>query len=709
MGLTHMLYRFMRLQRRRWEREYGRAYRRGRNSPQGRDAALAKNNKPRKERRKRDQDRSVCAKLVIAALYIATAIVLGAHLTGKRPLRILSSDRFGRMNRAASAVHDIQGLLGEARLRTARGTPPPLPPHPAAPSPHAHQQLAADNEPPAAQKDDDPPAAEKPAAEKKPPLPDAKHDDPDPAERRADEATADDPPAKPGATTPSKPADEVDSVGEEDLSGPPANTASTSDTATANGDNAGPPAAAAASSTKHHSHGGVRALADDMYTRRCYLSGVTEDSLCVHAPFCARASGLVYLAESLACAAYSNMHGIMGTISTRRCVEVERDLEHRAEIANPEHKTRDWLTGLAHDGKVQWYEGETVLMTLSAKASSVAHYAQRVFFLHHVLLHPSRYGLDRISNVVIIAEEEVARKIKFRKSWHYGLLAAIVHPNKPVFRYAENRDALNSPTPPGTLNVFVPTGLGNLAKGKQIPCFRRAAIPGALRAQYLLTQDRYPGVLTHGIDAASTSHISGKYFDGAMFRKQVYASLDRDEPPLRKRLIYLHRASGRALTAAGRATLEGALKSVSAEVSYDYAFIDLSGKTFQEQVDAVGGAGIAVGVHGMQLMATLFMPAAGALIEIFPYRFWHALYADGCGSGLSYQSLSLSKGEDHADVGKFGGLDACVSSSQACRLWYRSDDRPLALGDEDAAEVQRMVREAADGIARREAGEGVAR
>lgn len=733
-----MLYRYLRLQRRRWDREYGRAY--GRDRDRGidrerdRDVAPSKG-KPRKDRRKRDAGRSACSKLIIAALYIAVAVILGAHLSGKRPLRILSGDGLGKFNKAASAMHGFSGILGDARSKAkrdrrglvsiasrpkVRGAALPAVPFDDGLDSKA-SAFKGDRHHAGSKSDEDSSSGKETTtgdrsshAEER-----ARHgahavvggeDNKSSQASQLEPATA-----RNGevSTTKSgrigaKGADDVDSVGEEDLAGGGASEEKT-------GDSAGPPAAKGVAPPSDSSAGGggsVRSMQEDAFTRRCYLSGVTEDSLCVHTPFCVRASGIVYVAETLKCAPYSNIHGIMGTLSTRRCVEVERDLEHRAEIADPEHKAQDWLEDLNRDGKIQWFEGETVFLSLSSAARSVAHYSQRIFLLHHVLLHPQRYGIARVSNVVIVAEEEVARKIKFRKSWHYGLLAAIVHPNKPMFKHSEMKDALaengGGSTSPGVLRVFVPTGLDNLAKGRQVPCFRRAVIPGAAHSQYLLTQGRYPGVISHGVaahvqneDAAiASAHKRGKYFDGAMLRKQVYASLDHDEPKLRRRVLYLHRAKGRVLTEEGQKRLESALRAVSTELGYEYESVDLAGKSFSEQVEAVAGAAVAVGVHGMQLMASLFMPGDGALIEIFPYKFWHELYADGCGSGLAYQSMSIAEGQDFVDVAKYGGLDACVSSSRECRLWYRSDDRPLALAADDASEVQRMVREAANGISR---------
>lgn len=454
--------------------------------------------------------------------------------------------------------------------------------------------------------------------------------------------------------------------------------------------------------------GEVRPVSSDISTRRCYMSGLTEDSVCVHTPLCVRSTGVVYVAEKLKCAAYSNVHGIMGTLSPQRCVDIERDLESRADIVDPEHKSLEWISGLERDGHVHWIEGETVFLILSPHARSVSHFAQRIFMLHHILLHPQRYGMDRVSNVVIIADKEVVRKIKFHKSWQNGLLSAIVHPSKPVFKYSQMKSLLDSGKPaPGSLLVFVTSGPGEFARGHKTPCFRRAAVPSALRSQYLLAQDQYPGVVSHGVPSGSGDSAAvaaarrhGKFFDGAMFRKQLFASLDRDEPLTQRKLVYLHRAKGRKLSRTGRAKLEDALREVAKELHYEYAVINPAGMSFREQVEAMSGVSIAVGVHGMQLMSSLFMSGDGGLVEIFPYKFWHDLYKDGCGAGLLYQSMSLSSGDEFPDLGSFSTLDACITNSVDCRMWYRSDNRDLSLNDVDAREVQRMVREAAIHVAR---------
>lgn len=457
-------------------------------------------------------------------------------------------------------------------------------------------------------------------------------------------------------------------------------------------------------------YGTVRDIDADKLTTYCYVSGVTNDALCVHTPICAGSHGIIRISTTLKCAPCSNSHGILEPVSPEKCTEIEHDVEHRADLSHSERQSEEWLQDADRERRTLWFEGETVFLQLTKSSKSAAHYAQRIFFLHHILLHPDRYGLNPVSNIVIVADKEVVRKMKFHKSWHYGLLKAITHPNRPVFKLREIEQLVSAgPAESGAVRVFVASGHDQIVKSKQTTCFRRAAMPGALHGQYLLTQEQYPGVVKHGMPAIKAEGHSpafmsaikrGRHFDGAMFRRQVFASMDREEPQTRKLLVYLHRTGGRALSLRSHNLLESALKEVSQEIGHTYSMIDVSSISYAEQVDMVSGAAIAVGVHGTQLMSTMFMSGDAALVEIFPYRFWHDLYRDGCGSGLFYQSISLNTGTDYEELDKYGGLEECIATSRECRLWYRSDDRELVLDDSDAIVIQRMVREAANEVAR---------
>jgi hypothetical protein len=708
----------------------------------------------------------------IAVIYVAVALIMIAHFSGRRPLRILTSVRFPAVSEWAAVA--VSAVAPAVLAETVALTPPAIDPSVSAPQQYQIQDeivVQRKNHPVV----EDAAAASEAAQKQRADLLAAQERQRESLRSHSDIPTA----AQPSPTTKiakrlsgeniyaeqarsestqneslsqtAREDDRDDGITEESSSrGNESNNDSNSLLSIADGDEesdetefrnsrrrkqrnhqqnanrASSPGAEdsayKASPSRHvHAMSPARQAENDKFTRRCYFSGKTEDALCVHTPLCVRPTGVVYVgSENLRCAPYSNVHGISGTLSARRCADTARDVESRAEIVAPELKSRAWLEALEKDDAVRWFEGETAFLTLSKKAIGVAHFAQRIFFLHHILMHPERYGMRRLTNVVIVADPAVVKKMKFRKSFHLGLLNAIVHPAKPLFVNKQAIKALSGardPLAPGDLmGVFVSSSFDELSEtASSTSCFRRAVIPGALYGAYLFTQERFPGLNLHeiasgsgrddagGSDAPLSASKRGAHFDGAMFRKQVFASLDRDEPLPKKRIVFLHRGSGprigRSLNRASSAVLEASLSEVAVELDYKYFSINVGSMSYGEQVLAVGDASIAVGVHGGHLLSTVFMAGEdAALVEVFPYRFWHALYRDGCGSGLFYQSMSVSSGEDFAALNSDiyeGSLEKCVDESKECRLWYRSDDRQIDITAADASEIVRMVREAA--------------
>lgn len=429
----------------------------------------------------------------------------------------------------------------------------------------------------------------------------------------------------------------------------------------------------------------------DRWTRTCYHSGRTSDALCVHVPFCVRFNAIVYMSDNLRCAPYSNRQGKLGVLGMGRCVELQREVETVGEIEQVEHKPRTWLDALDVDKKILWFEGDSVFVRMTARCKSVTHFAERIFLLHHVLQHPERYGMGAVSNVIIAADEDVARKIRYSKSWHHGLLAAIVYPNKIIYSPRVIRQLVTTqPNHPSEIRVFVPPGLWDLAKGRLVPCFRRAAVTAAVGTHFFLPEDLFPGVVDVDAIASPT-----RFHDADVFRTLLFQSLGHaGAPRVTKQLVYLHRAKTRTLTAAGLSALEAKLREVARQNGFTYRFLDVAGLTFPQQIEAVAGAGVVVGVHGTQMLNTLFLPAGAAIVEIFPYRFSNALFEGGSGAGLHYARHQVLHGEDFAELGKYHGLENCLRVSKECRFWYQSDRRKIDFGMLDAAAVGSFVQEA---------------
>lgn len=427
-------------------------------------------------------------------------------------------------------------------------------------------------------------------------------------------------------------------------------------------------------------------------TRTCYHSARTGHALCVHVPLCIRHSAIVYLADTLRCAAYSNVQGKMATLSMARCVQLEKELEAAAEMDPLEQKGSVWLEALQKDGNVLWFEGDSVFVRLSRGDKSVPHFADRIFMLHHIVQHPERYGMGAISNIVIAAHQDVAKKIRYTKSWHHGLLSAIVYPNKLIYAHKNIRHLVTStPNKRGEIRVFVPAGLWDVAKGKQVPCFRRAALPGSVKGQFFLTSDVYPGV----VEPAPSADKAARYRDADVFRTLLFQSLGHQGPPrIKKHILYLHRAITRTFTDSGLRLLQTTLEKVAKHHSFSYQMLNVAGMTFPQQIQSVAGAGVVLGVHGTQMLNTLFLPAGASVVEIFPYNFVNDLFRHGSGAGLAYRQHHVVHGEDFGGLHKYGPVEECKRKSRECRRWYQSDGRRLEFGHLDAARVGKLVEEA---------------
>eukprot|EP00177_Eucheuma_denticulatum_P000633 GFKZ01001138.1.p1 GENE.GFKZ01001138.1~~GFKZ01001138.1.p1 ORF type:complete len:651 (-),score=50.52 GFKZ01001138.1:621-2573(-) len=433
--------------------------------------------------------------------------------------------------------------------------------------------------------------------------------------------------------------------------------------------------------------------AGERESRTCYHSGVSGDAVCVHVPFCVRHVSIVYLGSRLRCAAYSNKQGKLGTLSMGRCVELEREVERVGEIEQVEHKGQEWVDALQREGNVLWFEGDSVFVRMGKRCKNVMHFAERVLLVHHILHHPERYAMGAISNIVIAADEEVARKIRYTKSWHHGLLAAVVYPNRILYSHKAVRDIVTQvPQQPGEIRVFVPGGgIWEVAKGRQVPCFRRAALPGSVRSQLLLSEDVYPGV----VDALATMSRT-RYFDADVFRTQLYRSLGYGgAPAMRREIVYLHRASTRSFSASALAVFEDKVRAVGQAGGFTYRRVDVAGMTFPQQVEAVMGAAVVVGIHGMQMLNVLFLPSGAGVVEVFPYGFKNGVFAGGSGAGLFYRAHEIVRGVDYEGVGKYkGGVDECMRDSKQCREWYQSDGRAVEFDELDAAAVGNLVQQA---------------
>lgn len=147
-------------------------------------------------------------------------------------------------------------------------------------------------------------------------------------------------------------------------------------------------------------------------------------------------------------------------------------------------------------------------------------------------------------------------------------------------------------------------------------------------------------------------------------------------PP--KRIAYLQRSpySPRHLTASGARWFENTLHELAAENGFEVRYVRFRKEmSFRDQIAQVRDVGVAVGLHGANMVNTMFMPAGSAMFEIFPWRYVRFYYAAGLNSGLRYSYHEPENGVDkHCNYDKF------------CFMRYR--ESVVYLSDRDRIEIR---------------------
>jgi hypothetical protein len=153
-------------------------------------------------------------------------------------------------------------------------------------------------------------------------------------------------------------------------------------------------------------------------------------------------------------------------------------------------------------------------------------------------------------------------------------------------------------------------------------------------------------------------------------------------------LVVVHLArnprSRRRLLADSAAWFDDTLATLAAVHGFEVRHVRCNATIpLSQQAGALRGVGLAVGIHGANLVNTMFMPAAAALFEVFPYRYVRYYYASGANSGLRYSFHEVTSGVEHT-----------CRDALACMFKYRESH--MDLGDRDrrvvAARLERAMR-----------------
>lgn len=351
-----------------------------------------------------------------------------------------------------------------------------------------------------------------------------------------------------------------------------------------------------------------------------------------------------------------------------------------------------------------WIEETTALLVLDQSCSNVAHFAGRVMMLHHVLFNAKAYtGTPRIERIIVLPSISVSRRLDDAhvSHWHHSVLSAIVAPAKLTvtsfqdFLNVTNRQPRNSKlfsTAHVIDDLLLKSGMkseGNETKVKYV-CFRKSVVPGFLKGRFFVGDDEYP----------STAQGWGQSVDGSVevprdseeLRRRIMKQIGTSEQftTHEKTIVFLNRmGSRRVFDEEGQRQILGMVNKVAVANRFSFQVVSFEGMTFIEQVNAVRAADIAIGIHGANLVNTLFMEALSVLIEIMPFGFKHEMYKNGGNAGLKYFVHHMSQGKDYESLDKFESVEECIGRDQLCKVYYR--DAIQRVSQRDLVEVQKLL------------------
>lgn len=171
--------------------------------------------------------------------------------------------------------------------------------------------------------------------------------------------------------------------------------------------------------------------------------------------------------------------------------------------------------------------------------------------------------------------------------------------------------------------------------------------------------------------------------DGAKFDGPGVTNF-RSIPVPPKRLVFLERnsRSPRRLTMSGNAWFRKTLAELTQEYGFEMKTVRFHKEmSLADQVREMHDVGIAVGLHGANMVNTMFMPAGAAMFEIFPWRYVRFYYAGGLNSGLRYSYHEPESGEDkHCNFDRY------------CFMLYR--EAVIYLSHQDRAVVRERLQNA---------------
>lgn len=220
--------------------------------------------------------------------------------------------------------------------------------------------------------------------------------------------------------------------------------------------------------------------------------------------------------------------------------------------------------------------------------------------------------------------------------------------------------------------------LGREARVDAFPFFNDTPV---WRPEDVVDDNHWPVIPQDALWYRQAVYNSAGLGNYANFSNGVFHSISL--PPRRVGFLLRSARSKRRLTLAGSMWLEKTLDELCHKYNMKFEHIRTTAEmSLAQQVQQVQDIGVAVGLHGANLVNSVFMPAGGSLFEIFPWRYVRYYYAGGGNSGLRYSFYEPE-----------GGVDKkCSFEDRTCFMRYR--ESKIYLSEKDRTVVRSRLEKA---------------
>lgn len=357
----------------------------------------------------------------------------------------------------------------------------------------------------------------------------------------------------------------------------------------------------------------------DPKTSRQYFMFAARDEVASFKPLClnSKTQKVVLLDEQRVCGGFNHTDDWF----SKNCDIIERSLfaEGNLDLDPLDGRTpQAWLNEQEEEKNVQWVDGLTVLQLYDRGCGNIAHFVGRATMLQHVLDNINIYSRPphQIENVVILPTYHIMKRFLFPHNyahWHKGFLQAILAPSEYVigtlgsFLTRISKEEYRGTPRTHLLHNFSLTG-SSKPDGTVI-CFREAVVPGFFKGRYFASDREYPSR-----PAGSPQPRPGTEpevpQDAARMREMVHAFIHNSSAPpaIQKRVVFLDRGGKRrAIPAMQKQQLIRMIKDAAESRLFTFEVVSFDSMVFEEQVKIIETVSIAIGVHGANLVNTMFM------------------------------------------------------------------------------------------------------